>query len=175
MKFNTIFEPNLYSVIFDNNTDEFEKFLRFLTDATQLEVYFNENRNVLKYYNISIEDAIEKTLDLSIELYEYLKLNRNNLDKIFEPLKSFGGEYALHRMKFKSNWIRVYAIKIESKYFVITGGVIKQSNKMKEHIGTQKQLVNLSKVREYLLEQGIVDVDGFFELINEKNDDKKEF
>jgi hypothetical protein len=38
---------------------------------------------------------------------------------------------------------------------------------MKEHNGTQKQLGNLSKVRDYLTEQGIVDINGFFELINE--------
>jgi hypothetical protein len=37
MKFKTIFDPHLYSVIFEENTDEFEKFLRFLTDATELE------------------------------------------------------------------------------------------------------------------------------------------
>jgi hypothetical protein len=70
-------------------------------------------------------------------------------------------------MKLKSNWIRIYAIKLESKYFVITGGAIKQSQIMQDHYETVVQLNRLKMVKAYLEEQGILDIDGFFELINE--------
>ncbi|MBP9187138.1 MAG: hypothetical protein KBE91_09385 [Bacteroidia bacterium] len=167
MKFNTIFAPYLHAVVLDDEIDEFDRFIRFLSDAIQLEAYFNENQNVLAYYNISIEDAIDNTLDLVPELYDYIEQNKNNLNNIFEPLKKIGGEHILHKMKFKSDWLRLYAIKVESQYFIITGGAIKQSQKMSDHIGTEKQLGNLNKVRDYLIDQGINDIDGFFALINE--------
>lgn len=167
MKFNTIFAPYLHAVVLDDEIDEFTRFIEFLSDAIQLDEYFNENQNVLAYYNISIEDAIDNTLDLVFELYDYIEQNKNNLNNIFEPLKKIGGEHILHKMKFKSDWLRLYAIKVESQYFIITGGAIKQSQKMPDHIGTEKQLGNLNKVRDYLIEQGITDIDGFFELNNE--------
>jgi hypothetical protein len=167
MNFDTIFAPHLHAVKLENDFDEFERIINFLSDASQLEEYFNENPDVLIHYKISIEDAIEKTLEAAIELYEHIEKYKNNLNLIFEPLKKLGGEHVLHRMKYKSTWIRLYAIQIESQYFIITGGAIKQSQKMSDHPDTKKELSKLEKVRDYLLEQGISDIDGFFELINE--------
>ena len=167
MNFVPIFAPHLYAAVIEGETDEYNKFIEFLSDTEQLVEYFNENQDVLKYYNISVEDAIDKTVDLAIGLSDYIEQNKNNLDLIFEPLKKFRGEHVLHKMKFKSDWLRVYAIKVESHYYIITGGAIKQSQKMPDHVGTEKQLSNLTKVRDYLVEQGIIDKDGFLELIIE--------
>jgi hypothetical protein len=70
-------------------------------------------------------------------------------------------------MKHKINWVRLYAIQIETQYYVITGGAIKQSQKMADHPETTRQLKTLEKVKDFLLEQGINDMDGFLELMNE--------
>ena len=58
MKFNTIFAPYLHAVVLDDEIDEFTRFIEFLSDAIQLDEYFNENQNILAYYNISIEGGI---------------------------------------------------------------------------------------------------------------------
>lgn len=167
MDFITIFAPYLHSVVFEGEPDEFTSFIGFLTDAEQLEEYFNNNQEVLAFYNLSIEDAVIQTANIAEELYDYIETNKDDLDSIFEPLKQFGGNVSLHKMKHKINWIRLYAIQVESKYYIITGGAIKQSQKMKLHPETQKQLYKMERVRDYLIEQGVSDFDGFFELINE--------
>lgn len=171
MKFVPIFAPYLNAVVFEGDNDEFTLFIDFLTDATMLEEYFNENPDVLTFYKISIEDAVEQTLDHAIGLYELLEKHKVNLDEIFEPLKELSSELVLCKVKFKEKWIRLYAIKVESQYYIITGGAIKQSQKMDNHPDTKRQLAKLERVRDYLLEQGITDIDGFFELINEKDYD----
>jgi hypothetical protein len=167
MRFVDIFAPYLYSIIIDNEYDEFHNFLSFLTDPSRLEVYFYENQDILNFYNLSVEDAVIQTSEFAVELYEHLENNMNNLDKVFEPLKVIGEKLVLHKMKLKVSWIRLYAIKIESEYYVITGGAIKQSQKMNDHPETQLQLRKMEIVRDFLMSQGISDIDGFFELINE--------
>ncbi|MES2726694.1 MAG: hypothetical protein V4643_06300 [Bacteroidota bacterium] len=167
MEFATIFAPYLYSVILKDETDEFTLFINFLTDAIQLEEYFNENQDVLGYYNLTIEDAVLHTIEIAEEIYDYLEKNKNDLNKIFEPLTYFGNNTPLGEMKYKIDWIRLYAIQIELKHFAITGGAIKQSQKMQEHPETQKQLYKMRRVRDCLSQQGIIDFNGFFELINE--------
>ena len=167
MRFVNIFVPHLYALIIEKEIDEFTAFINFLTDASALEAYFNENSDVQKFNNLSIEEAVEKTADLAIELYDYLDHNKENLSQVFEPLKKFGSELVLLKMKHKINWVRLYAIQIETQYYVITGGAIKQSQKMADHPETTRQLKTLEKVKDFLLEQGINDMDGFLELMNE--------
>ncbi|MCF8254687.1 MAG: hypothetical protein K9H61_12820 [Bacteroidia bacterium] len=167
MKFVNIFAPQLFALVIEDEIDEFTSFINFLTDVSKLEAYFNENTDVLKFYNLSIEEAIEKTEELAIELYDYLEENRENLNQVFVPLKKFGNELVLHKMKHKINWVRLYAIQVESQYYVITGGAIKQSQNMADHPETARQLKKLEKVREFLLAQGISDMDGFYELLRE--------
>jgi hypothetical protein len=167
MKFIPIFEPYLFSISINHKIDELSLFIDFLTDTILLENYFNENKQVLEFYNLTKEEAILQTSDLAEELYYKLEKNKENLDRLFQPLRILDGGITLQKMKLKSNWIRIYAIKLESKYFVITGGAIKQSQVMQDHYETVVQLNRLKMVKTYLGEQGIFDVDGFFELINE--------
>jgi hypothetical protein len=87
MRFVNIFVPHLYALIIEKEIDEFTAFINFLTDASELEAYFNENSDVLKFNNLSIEEAVEKTADLAIELYDYLDHNKENLSQVFEPPK----------------------------------------------------------------------------------------
>jgi hypothetical protein len=167
MKFIPIFEPYLFSISLNNKIDELSLFIDFLTDTILLENYFNENKQVLDFYNLTKEEAILQTSDLAEELYYKLEKNKENLDRLFQPLRILDGGITLQKMKLKSNWIRIYGIKLESKYFVITGGAIKQSQIMQDHYETVVQLNRLKMVKAYLEEQGILDIDGFFELINE--------
>jgi hypothetical protein len=167
MKFIPIFEPYLFAICIDNKIDEFSLFINFLTDTILLEEYFNENKQVLDFYNLTKEEAILQTADLAEELYYKLEKYKDSLDEVFQPLRILDGGITLQKMKLKSNWIRVYAIKLESKYYVITGGAIKQSQIMQDHLETLVQLNRLKMVKAYFEEQGILDIDGFFELINE--------
>lgn len=65
------------------------------------------------------------------------------------------------------SWIRLYAIKLTPGVYIITGGAIKLTATMQEREHTRKELVKMDRVRRFLLEENIIDDDGFVNYINE--------
>ena len=51
--------------------------------------------------------------------------------------------------------------------YIITGGAIKLTATMQEREHTRKELVKMDKVRRYLLEENIIDDDGFIDYMSE--------
>ena len=82
-----------------------------------------------------------------------------NLDVLFKHLENTRfSEMALGREKAKGDgkyrhpsWLRIYAIKIEPGVYLVTGGAIKLTATMAER----------SHTRNYLLDNGVFDLDGF--------------
>lgn len=66
-----------------------------------------------------------------------------------------------------SSWLRLYAIKLTPGVYIITGGAIKLTATMQEREHTRKELVKMDKVRRYLLEENIIDDDGFIDYMSE--------
>lgn len=85
-----------------------------------------------------------------------------NLDELFRPLENQRiREMILSREKAKgkrqsthSSWLRIY---------LITGGAIKLTHLMAEREHTLNELKKMEMVRNYLLDNGIVDADGIKE------------
>lgn len=71
-----------------------------------------------------------------------------------------------HRLKH-SSWLRLYAVKLVTGVYIITGGAIKLTATMQEREHTKVELVKLEKVRHYLLDANIIDDEGFVEYLNE--------
>lgn len=67
------------------------------------------------------------------------------------------------RNKGHLSWLRLYAIRLEKGTFIITGGAIKLTYKMPERTHTLQELIKMEQVRNFLLEEGIVDKDGFLD------------
>lgn len=65
------------------------------------------------------------------------------------------------------SWLRLYAIKLEPGCYIITGGAIKLTRTMEERQHTLIELQKLEKVRNFLVEAGVVDTDGFTECVTE--------
>ena len=61
----------------------------------------------------------------------------------------------------------LYAIKLIQGNYIITGGAIKLTATMQEREHTRQELVKIDRVRRYLLEEGIIDDEGFIEYISE--------
>ena len=61
----------------------------------------------------------------------------------------------------------MYAIKLEPGCYVITGGAIKLTRTMQEREHTLKELKKMEQVRNLLIEQGVMDADGFEDYANE--------
>ena len=166
MKIVRIFAPFLWSFKYDDGPDELSRLYDFWTNQEELRNYFETNNYVLAYYNIDIEEAIEETIENADKLYDLLSENREKLDDLFKPLSLYKFRVGnLPHFKSKKKWLRLYAIKIEANYYVITGGAIKQSQTMQGNTQTNEELEKLSKCRNYLISNGVFDTDSMIDFI----------
>ena len=67
----------------------------------------------------------------------------------------------------KEKLLRLYAIKIEFNYYVITGGAIKQSQTMQQHPDTNDEFKKLESCRNYLIDNNVFDADSFNDFLYE--------
>jgi hypothetical protein len=59
----------------------------------------------------------------------------------------------------------LYAIKIDSSYYVVTGGAIKQSQEMRDHLLTREELKKLEQCRNFLIDNDIFDSDSLIDFV----------
>lgn len=58
-------------------------------------------------------------------------------------------------------------LRIANGVYIITGGAIKLTATMQEREHTKKELVKIERVRRYLLEESIIDDNGFIDYMSE--------
>lgn len=98
-----------------------------------------------------------------------------DLSMLFRPLNNneasdvlLQKEKARLKYRFKHpSWLRLYAIKLTTGIYIITGGAIKLTATMQEREHTRIELAKLEKVRRYLIDADITDEEGFAEYLNE--------
>lgn len=150
-------------------------------DPLFLRSFFSENRKdlITCFHNMELEDAIYDTLADAASLISLILngTSDNELNKLFRPLENSRiHEMLLSREKAKGkrisghpSWLRLYALKLDDDIYLITGGAIKLTRKMSERPHTVNELRKMETVRNYLLENGIIDSDG----IKDFNDTEK--
>ena len=170
---------NLWAVRYDGESDNalFTIFDQW-TDVLYLRSFFKQNwRDMSSFYKIKdMGTAIADTIEDSDELESLLLSlsSDDDLDWLFHPLENFritemllGREKArLKRTVGHSSWLRIYAIKLEQGVYIITGGAIKLTLRMDEREHTRRELEKMEKVRQYLIEENIVDEDGFLDFVS---------
>lgn len=175
-------EDCLLSVQYDENKqDEFSRIFEDWTDIEFLENFFEENKHDLErpfWNNVSIEEAIQLTRNEAIKLSKYFyDLSKKTPRKrillfadLFKPLgKQLSNADFLNRKKVYGlriiSWLRIYALKIGDDMYLITGGAIKLTKKMKDREHTRKELQKIDYCKQILKEEGIIDEDGMVELL----------
>ena len=164
-------DRKLWAVHFEGEDDnEFYKVFNNWADVVWLRAFFKENIDDLNaYFKITDEDS---------ERLRYIIMDispETDLSKIFRPLdNNQASDVMLQKEKARlkrkyghSSWLRLYAIKLIQGNYIITGGAIKLTATMQEREHTRQELVKIDKVRRYLLEEGIIDDEGFIEYISE--------
>lgn len=170
MKIINTFVPRLTAFKF-HSKDELERYLELWTDVKYLYSFFESNQGNLAYYKVkTVKEAVEKTLKqahiIQENLYEYIIDETKNLDELFQNLDDHQyHETVLSKQKSKQFWLRLYAIKLESNHYVITGGAIKLVHKMDQSELTKKEKQKIEKCRDYLHDNGVYDAASFYELI----------
>lgn len=159
----------------DELTDLFEKW----NNAEYLLAFFTENFEDLKeFFHIErIAEAIEDTFEDADNL-ESLTLDipyTNKPDELFKPLDATDTRTAeISRSKARNwgrqqhaSWLRIYAIRLETNVYIVTGGSIKLTRTMQEREHTSEELIKLNRCKSYLKDHGVFDQDSFVELTKE--------
>ncbi|MCR5408830.1 MAG: hypothetical protein K6E61_07000 [Bacteroidales bacterium] len=144
-------------------------------DVEWLRTFFYANKDDLEsYFKVTdVNEAIYDTIEDSDKL-QCLILDLNpdtDLEKLFRPLDNnqtmaliLDKEKArLNNIGGHPSWLRLYAIRLEKGAFIITGGAIKLTATMAERKHTLQELVNMEQVRNFLLDEGIVDKESFID------------
>ena len=177
-----IVEDSLYSVLYETEVQhEFSRLFELWRDPEYLENFFSTHIQDLQsgfWGNISIEEAVLRTMseanNLEEELITIAEMGKEDrystLSSLFRPLfdNTTTIEEALERNKVKGyskrSWLRMYAIRIDSNLFVITGGGIKLTPTMNERTHLKLELKKLNIVKNYLSEEDNYDNHSIFEL-----------
>ena len=174
MKFEDVLHNGkLWAVVYDGDeVDILTKTLADWLNPGYLRWFFeNHIKDLENYFNITnVDEAIYDTIrDATSLSCVILDLDPNaNLDELFRPLENYRiREMLLSREKAKGksvsshrSWLRIYAIKMESNVYLVTGGTIKLTYMMQDRQHTLDELIKMEKVRNYLLENGVIDYDG---------------
>lgn len=173
-------DRKLWAVRFEGEKDnELYKVLNNWADMVWLYDFFKENIDDLSaYFNITdIKVAVNDTIEDSERLrYIIMDISPDtDLSRIFRPLNNNeASDVMLQKEKARlkreyghSSWLRLYAIKLIQGNYIITGGAIKLTATMQEREHTRQELVKIDKVRRYLLEENIIDDEGFIEYLSE--------
>lgn len=148
-------------------------------DVSWLRSFFKQNIDDLASYfkitdvNQAIYDTIEDSERLQCLILDIAP--DANLDNIFRPLENHRiSEILLGKEKARlrdtdphPSWLRIYAIKLEPGIYIITGGAIKLTRTMQEREHTLVELARMEKVRRFLLDNDVADMDSFKDYLNE--------
>lgn len=176
-------DGRLWAVKYENDKDNcFDSLFAKWYDMNWLLSFFKENLSDLQsFFRITnVFQAVMETMDEARRL-ECLMLDITtdaNLDLLFKHLEnsrfsemSLGREKAYGDGGYRhQSWLRIYAIKIESGVYLVTGGAIKLTATMEERTHTLSELAKMERVRNYLLDNGVYDLDGLDEYIAYEQD-----
>ena len=180
MEFDRILEDKrLWAVRYEGERSNcFDLLFSSWYDMNWLKKFFEENLSDLSsFFHITdVYEAVMETIDEAKRL-ECLMLDISpeaDLDVLFKHLENNRfSEMALGREKTKGDggfrrpsWLRIYAIKIEPGVYLITGGAIKLTATMAERSHTLAELGKMERVRNYLLDNGVFDLDGLNDYID---------
>lgn len=178
MKLVSIFGENLLAIKYeDEEKDEFARLFDLWQNAEFLEEFFETYKADLQngfWGDISVEGAMFETYDYAENLEQrLLKLSKQSsnvqldgLDELFKPLHNSQIQILpLNESKARETWLRIYALRVDTDVYIITGGAIKLTQTMNEREHTSEELVKIRNCRAFLLEQGIIDAEGVIEEI----------
>lgn len=179
MKFEELINGKLWAVREDDSeSHELEILLDHWNNVVWLREFFINNiDDINAHYHVSIEDAIWDTIEDSEELENLLMElgESDDLDKMFRPLNNNEtAESVLQKDKTRiatrprhSSWLRIYAIRLSTGAYIITGGAIKLTFRMEDREHTRHELTKIERVKNFLLSEHIIDDDSFIEYIAE--------
>lgn len=160
---------NILSILFEQWNDIMWLRDFFKTNLTDLSSYFK-----ITDVNQAIYDTIEESNKIECLIMDISP--DADLETLFRPLNNnrtseviLGKEKARLKecIKKHSSWLRIYALKLTSGIYIITGGAIKLTATMQEREHTILELKKMEDVRNFLLSENVIDNDSFIDYMSE--------
>lgn len=172
MKIVRIFADQLFAFHFNGEKmNELRRLLTLWNDTTYLYKFVTENKSdVSKDVTIgSLVFQLNKNAnEIDDTLNEISSDPERSLEEFFKPLDNQEIYIVkLSKQKGRKNYLRLFAIKIDTNCFVITGGAIKFHHLNKDRPHTQKEMQKIDSCRNYLIDNNVFDTDSFYEFLNE--------
>ncbi len=177
MKIVSIFVHKLFAVHYEGETaNEFDRLLDLWHDTSFLYQFLKENESDLRL-GVSVKQMAKSLIQdaESIEdtLIDIADHPNKTLDEFFHPLSTHEHQVrVLSLRKGKAHVLRLYAIRLDTNCYLVTGGSIKLTQYMKDRPHTQKEWEKLNQVKDYLKQNGVFDEDSFFELLTDIHNDQ---
>jgi hypothetical protein len=169
---------NLYTIQYQNqDLDELNRLYEQWRDTTYLYNFFHEQRHDLfgPFYDYTCtEKAVKETIKEANYLFKKLISIAESgnddpyysLQNLFQPLSDTDYKLKVYQKSKvkgpnKKSWLRIYAIRIDTNTFVITGGAIKLTRTMNERSHTDRELQKLKIARDHLRNMGLLFKEDF--------------
>lgn len=168
-----IFDKKLFAFHYDDQPDnELNRLLVLWNDPEYIDSFIEKNKaDIPKHedlFDLSMA-IIDNAFDIDCRLEEIANSDELRLEDFFKPLNNQEyREVDLSRQKGRKNYLRIYAIRIDTNCFVITGGAIKFHHLMEKRDHTNKELLKINRCKDFLIENGVFDSDSFHEYLNEE-------
>ena len=176
MKIITLYDGFLYAVQYDvGKKNVFDELFDYWDDVSGVYDFITVNEEYLQSdfwgNRMTPFDVAQKVVDEAEELEEEIFERCNNakdndkpdLDDMFKYLDGkYRDVYELTPTKAygigRPSFLRLYAIKVDSNVYVITGGGIKLAKKIQDSPGLKESVIrDIDKVRHWMIENGILD------------------
>lgn len=169
-----IIPDKLAAFIFDNDEiNILRKLLEQWHDSEYLFEFYNNNEKIIEEselfaYGYSFLDFMEEISYDVAQLESFIaKISKDEnviLDTHFRVLSLAEEQIKILSLRKKRcKWLRIYAIRIDENFFVITGGAIKITKKMQDHIDTRNELAQLNYSRDWLKHKGVDTGENFYQ------------
>ncbi|MEX1212367.1 MAG: hypothetical protein WEA36_05955 [Balneolaceae bacterium] len=145
---------------------EFEHMFEVWTNPEALFEFFQAHQKDLS--SSTTEEAVNRTIEDALALEDrFLDTVENDteqLQTLFKPLSNnqfrlAGFQRSKAYGELRRSWLRVYAIRVDEDNYIVTGGAIKLTRTMQDRPHTNDQLRRLTRMRDYLIENGFDDRD----------------
>jgi hypothetical protein len=167
MKIVRIFEDQLFGLVCE--PEEFDELSRLLNLWSNVAFLYDYARSH------GVADVRSFTMSVLLHLeqiqnrIERIRTKQEPMDYFFQPLSLIEHNRVLGLVKGKTmhNPLRIYGIKVDDDCFLITGGAIKMSQTMQGHPDTMNELLKMTRVRDFLIQEGVLDASSLNDLLFE--------
>lgn len=176
MKIVDIFAPHLFAFWFDGSSrDEYSLAIDSWLDTDYLKSFYEDNFD--KFINDNDYFPNKDLTGFSTFIINNANSFDNrligsaedgNISEHFEILSKGKDLYEiLPKRKSKQQVLRFYGIQLDS-VIIIAGSAIKMTKEMKDHTTTERQLLKINSLQDFLRDNSISDEETFFDYLSEQ-------